>query len=117
MEFSRPEYWSGYSFPSPGDLPKPGIEPGSSSLQVDSLPTKLSGKPYLIKLKLKSFGSEEEITDKTKRQPTKWEKLFAKYVTNKRSTSKVYKQLFQLNIGKTKKSYLKMGRRPKETFF
>ena len=84
---------------------------------MDSLPTKLSGKPYLIKLKLKSLGSEEEITDKTKRQPTEWEKLFAKYVTNKRSISKVYEQLLQLNIEKTKKSNLKMGRRPKEMFF
>jgi len=69
---------------------------------VDSLPTQLSGKPYLIKLKLKSFGSEEEIADKTKRQSTEWEKLFAKYVTNKRSISKVYKQLLQLNIEKAK---------------
>ena len=39
MEFSRPEYWSGLPFPSPGDLPNPGIEPGSPALQVDSLPT------------------------------------------------------------------------------
>ena len=41
MEFSRQEYWSGLSFPSPGDLPDPGIEPGSPAspaLQVDSLP-------------------------------------------------------------------------------
>ena len=38
MEFSRPEYWSGLPFPSPGDLPKPGIKPRSSTLQVDSLP-------------------------------------------------------------------------------
>ena len=37
--FSRPEYWSGEPFPSPGDLPNPGIEPGSPALQVDSLPT------------------------------------------------------------------------------
>ena len=36
MEFSRQEYWSGLPFPSPGDLPDPGIEPGSPSLQVDS---------------------------------------------------------------------------------
>ena len=32
MEFSRKEYWSGLPFPSPGDLPKPGIEPGSPAL-------------------------------------------------------------------------------------
>ena len=37
MEFSRPEYWSGYTLPSPGDLPNPGIELRSSALQVDSL--------------------------------------------------------------------------------
>ena len=38
MEFSRPEYWSGYPFPSTGDLPNPGMEPRSPRLQVDSLP-------------------------------------------------------------------------------
>ena len=37
MEFSRQEYWSGLPFPSPGDLPNPGIELGSPTLQVDSL--------------------------------------------------------------------------------
>ena len=37
MEFSGQEYWSGLSFPSPGDLPDPGIEPGSPALQADSL--------------------------------------------------------------------------------
>ena len=37
MEFSRQEYWSGLPFPSPGDLPDPGIEPRSSVLQADSL--------------------------------------------------------------------------------
>ena len=74
MEFSRPEYWSGQPFPSPGvfpnlgieprsptreaqeywsgqpipspeDLPHPGIELGSPALQIVSLPTELSGKP------------------------------------------------------------------------
>ena len=43
MGFSRQEYWRGFSFPSPGDLPDPGIEPGSSALQVDSLLTELEG--------------------------------------------------------------------------
>ena len=38
VEFSRPEYWSGLLFPSPGDLPSPGIETRSPALQVDSLP-------------------------------------------------------------------------------
>ena len=45
MEFSRQEYWSGLPFPSPGDLPDPGIKPGSPALQADSLPTELWGKP------------------------------------------------------------------------
>ena len=47
-EFSRQEYWSGLPFPSPGDLPNPGIEPGSPVLQADSLPTELQGKPLLL---------------------------------------------------------------------
>ena len=45
MEFSRQEYWTGLLFSSPGDLPYPGIEPVSPTLQVDSLSTESSGKP------------------------------------------------------------------------
>ena len=37
--FSRQEYWSGLPFPSPGDLPNPGIEPRSPTLQADALPS------------------------------------------------------------------------------
>ena len=44
MGFSRQEYWSGLPFPSPGDVPKPGIEPGSPALQVDALPSEPPGK-------------------------------------------------------------------------
>ena len=44
MEFSRPEYWCGFHFPSPGDLPNPGIEPTSPALQADSLPAEPQGK-------------------------------------------------------------------------
>ena len=40
-------YWSGLPFPSPGDLPNPGIEPWSPALQADSLPTELQRKPGL----------------------------------------------------------------------
>ena len=39
MGFSRQEYWSRFPFPSPGDLPDPGIEPGSPALQTDALPS------------------------------------------------------------------------------
>ena len=45
MEFSRQEYWSGLPFPSPGDLPHPGIKPGSPALPVDSLLSEPPGKP------------------------------------------------------------------------
>ena len=45
MEFSRQEYWSGLPFPSPGDLPHPGIKSRSPALQVDSLPSEPPGKP------------------------------------------------------------------------
>ena len=37
MEFSRPEYWSGWPFPSPGDLPNRGIKPRSQTLQANYL--------------------------------------------------------------------------------
>ena len=52
MGFSRQEYWSGLPFPSPGDLPDPGIELWSPALQADSLPTETPGKP-LTKLEYK----------------------------------------------------------------
>ena len=45
MEFSRQEYWSGLPFPSPGNLPNPGIKPGSPALQADSLPSEPPRKP------------------------------------------------------------------------
>ena len=45
MGFSRQEYWSGLPFPSPGDLPNPGIKPRSPALQADSLPSVPPGKP------------------------------------------------------------------------
>ena len=44
MGFSRQEYWSGLPFPSPGDLPNPGIEPRSPALQTDTLPSEPLGK-------------------------------------------------------------------------
>ena len=44
MKFSRPEYWSGHPFPSPGDLPNPGIKLRSPTLQADSLPSEPQGK-------------------------------------------------------------------------
>ena len=43
--FSRQEYWSGLPFPSPGDLPNPGIEPRSPTFQADALTSEPPGKP------------------------------------------------------------------------
>ena len=43
MGFSRQEYWSGLPLPSPGDLPDPGIGPGSPASQADSLPSEPPG--------------------------------------------------------------------------
>ena len=48
MEFSRQEYWSGMPFASPGDLPDPGIELGSPTLQAEALPSDPPGKPSLL---------------------------------------------------------------------
>ena len=47
MEFSRQEYWSGQPFPSPGDLPNPGIEPRSPASRAGSLPSEPPGKPQV----------------------------------------------------------------------
>ena len=44
MGFSRQEHWSGLPFPSPGDLPNPGIDPGSPALEADALPSEPPGK-------------------------------------------------------------------------
>ena len=49
MGFSRQEYWSGLPFPSPGDLPDPGIEPRSPTLQANALTSEPPGKTTLYK--------------------------------------------------------------------
>ena len=69
MEFSRQEYWSALPFPSPGDLPDPGIEHWSPALQADSLPSEPPGslipkeinpgyslEGLMLRLKLQHFG-------------------------------------------------------------
>ena len=59
MGFSRQEYWSGLPFPSPGDLPDPGIEPRSPTLQADAL----TSEPQVISKKKKK---EAELTNQNK---------------------------------------------------
>ena len=63
MRFSRQGYWSALPFPSPGDLPNPGIETRSPALQADSLPTELQGKPMT---NLDSILKSRDITLSTK---------------------------------------------------
>ena len=53
MGFPRQEYWSGLSFPTPGDLPNPGVDPGSPALQADSSPSEPPGKPLIRYLGVK----------------------------------------------------------------
>ena len=48
MEFSRQEYWSGLQFPSPGSFPDPGMEPGSPTLQANSLLMSCQGSPVVF---------------------------------------------------------------------
>ena len=54
MVFSRPEYWSGWPFPSPGDLPNSGIELRSPTLQADSLPAEPQGKSKMTCMRKES---------------------------------------------------------------
>ena len=60
LGFSRQEYWSGLQFPSPEDLPDPGIEPGSSTLRADALPSEPPGKNFMAAITIYSdFGAEK----------------------------------------------------------
>ena len=52
-------------------------------------------------MKLQSFCTAKETINKTKRQPSEWEKIFANESMDKGLISKIYKQLMQLNINKT----------------
>ena len=57
MEFSRQEYWSGLPFPSPGDLPDSGIEPGSPAFQADALTSEPPEINYTPVKKKKKFST------------------------------------------------------------
>ena len=50
MGLSRQEYWSGLPFPSPEDLPDPGIKPSSPALQADTLPSEIPGRSKQLHL-------------------------------------------------------------------
>ena len=53
MEFSRQEYWSGFPFPSPGNLPEPGVEPRSPALKANSLPSEYGAFKYKVRRTVK----------------------------------------------------------------
>ena len=63
MEFSRPEYWSGWPFPSPGDLPNPGIKPRSPTLLADSLPAEPQGRPKVTSSSLQPWLLQARILE------------------------------------------------------
>ena len=114
------------------DPPRPGLEPVSPTLAGRFPTTAPPGKPSKIffdppprvmeiktkinkwdLMKLKSFCKGKETTNKRKRQPSEWEKIFANESMDKGLVSKIYKQLKQLTIKKNKPPNPKMGRRPK----
>ena len=67
MGFSRQEYWRGLPFPSPGNLPYPGIDPRSPALQAESLPTSYKGSPYIrvyiyiLILQMRKLSSRSQV--------------------------------------------------------
>ena len=67
-------------------------------------------------MKFKSFCTAKETINKTKRQPSEWEKITANETTDKKLISKTYKQHMQLNVRKTNNPIKKIDRRPKQTF-
>ena len=80
MGFSRQEYWSGLPFPSPGDLPDPGIKPGSPALEADALisepPRKPPGKPVVNKLDVTPACTKLESLVDTVKKISKMEHQF-----------------------------------------
>ena len=62
MGFLRQEYWSGLLFPSPGDLPDPGIH-GSPTLQTGSLQAEPPGNPFRSEGEIKSFTDKQKLKE------------------------------------------------------
>ena len=65
MGFSRQEHWSGLPFPSPGDLPDPGMERKSPALQADALPSEPPGRPPEGSRVLASNGCVHSVSQKS----------------------------------------------------
>ena len=87
-----------------------------SKILLDPPPREMEKKPKINKwdlMNLKSFCTAKETINETKRQSSAWEKIFANEGNDKELTSKIYKQLMQLNIKKKTQPNPKIGRRPK----
>ena len=69
MGFSRQEYWSGLPFPSPGDLPDPGIKPRSPALQAGTLTSEPAGKPIVNAI----FKNCTRTAKQAKKERLKWD--------------------------------------------
>ena len=80
MEFSWQEYWSGLPFPSPGDRPNPGIEPGSPAFQADALPSEPPGKSCSITRAAECLGSQDTWLLGLALTPAAW--LRANHITS-----------------------------------
>ena len=72
MGFSRQEYWSGLPFPSPGDLPDPGTEPGSPALKADAFPSEPPGKQGSLANAISTFGTIVHSKELDTRMYTVW---------------------------------------------
>ena len=86
MRFSRQGYWSGLPFPSPRDLPNPGIEPESPVLQANSLPTELQGKPIHKYRRRKSRNNKSPESTKQKTSLSQEKFIMANNNNNKPHT-------------------------------
>ena len=91
-----------------------------SKILLDPPPRVMEIKTKINKwdlMELKSFCTAKENINKTKRQPSEWEKIFANKATDKRLISKIYKQLVQLNIKKTNNPIQKWAKDLNRHFF
>ena len=73
LRFSRQAYWSGLPFPTLGNLPDSGIEPGSPALQADSLPSEPPGKPYKVEVKKRKKQKEQKKMERGRKEKGRME--------------------------------------------
>ena len=103
MEFSRPEHWSGYRFPSPRDLPNPGIKPRSPTLQADSLQAEPQGKPIFIFHTLPNAGNDGQWRKRVEKYDT-FPQRVCKNINGKKRHTPVYTIKKKCNIDCKNKS-------------